>query len=219
LSERSVARAIAQQFPRGWYRGYAAAKLRSDPAYAEAVKSLRGAAGPILDVGCGIGLLACYLRLHGIETAIVGVDSDPRKIAVAKRVVEPAIPGTAFRVATAIELFDFGGSVALIDLLHYLTEDEQRTLLSRAARSLPPGGAIFIRECLRDSTWRYRLTYLEETFATKIGWLRAPRLNFPTRALIEEVFASESLEIDIRPLWGRTPFNNYVVTARRPARS
>ena len=102
----------------------------------------------------------------------------------------------------------------MLDLLHYFTDDEQRRIISNAADYARPGDVVIVRECIRDESWRYRLTWLAETFATSIGWLRGERLNFPTCGSIVDEFERRHFEVEVVPLWGGTPFNNYLLTFR-----
>ena len=53
----------------------------------------------------------------------------------------------------------------------------------------------------------------QETFARGVRWLKAERLNFPRRETIVEAF--RGFESEIVPLWGRTPFNNYLFVFKR----
>src|SRR5205085_4805844 len=75
---------VAERFPRGWLRHYVKSKLRRDPIFPAASELLRGSDEPILDVGCGVGLLAFYLRERGCAQPITGLDVDARKIRHAK---------------------------------------------------------------------------------------------------------------------------------------
>ncbi|MGZ4778569.1 MAG: hypothetical protein ACXV5L_05190, partial [Thermoanaerobaculia bacterium] len=63
---------------------------------------------------------------------------------------------------------------------------------------------------------RYRLTYAAELFARSVRWLKAGELNFPTRESIVGPFREKGFEVEVSPLWGRTPFNNYLFMFRRP---
>jgi 2-polyprenyl-3-methyl-5-hydroxy-6-metoxy-1,4-benzoquinol methylase len=77
--ERACAR-VAVQFSQRWLRHYARGKLRRDPIYPAAYDLLGHSAEPILDVGCGVGLLAFYLRERGCRQPVLGLDVDARKI-------------------------------------------------------------------------------------------------------------------------------------------
>jgi 2-polyprenyl-3-methyl-5-hydroxy-6-metoxy-1,4-benzoquinol methylase len=76
----SAFRRIAKLSIRLWDWHYVSAKLRSDPVYGAVVKELAGSTLPVLDIGCGIGLLAFYLRESGFTPAITGFDYDAGKI-------------------------------------------------------------------------------------------------------------------------------------------
>src|SRR5205814_8477445 len=71
---------VAARFPRGWLRSYVKSKLRRDPIFPKAYELLHGSDEPILDVGCGIGLLAFYLRERGCPQPITCLAAAARKI-------------------------------------------------------------------------------------------------------------------------------------------
>lgn len=209
----SFAERVAGRFDSRFVRGYVRGKIKSDPVYPAVAERLAQTAGPVLDLGCGLGLLAHYLREVGLTQEIIGVDFDQRKVDMGRGAMS-GLAGVTIRQGDARTRIDFRGSVAILDLLHYFAEDEQLRILSNAADYTRPGDVVAIRECLRDGTWRYRLTWLEEMFATSIGWLRGDRLNFPTRETVTSEFRRRGFEEEIIPLWGRTPFNNYLLTFR-----
>ena len=77
--------AIARAFlPSRWHYHYVRSKLRSDPLYGGVVAALAGSTAPVLDLGCGVGLLAHCLLARGIATPYRGVDNDAGKIAQAR---------------------------------------------------------------------------------------------------------------------------------------
>jgi SAM-dependent methyltransferase len=201
-----VASRIAAQYPSGFLRTYVRAKLRIDPVYAAAFERIGDSTDPLLDVGCGVGVLAAYLRARGFAAPIRGIDHDERKVAVASRVVHDA----TFEVGDARSAIAAGGTVVLLDLLHYFRSDDQAAILASVAANAK---TIIIRDAVRDGSWRYRLTYAQETFSRAVRWLRAERLHFLTREEIVRPFAG--FEAEVVPLYGRTPFNNYLFVFRR----
>jgi len=54
-----------------------------------------------------------------------------------------------------------------------------------------------------------------ELFARGVQWIHAERLHFPTRERIVSAF--EGFDAEVMPLWGATPFNNYLFVFTRPS--
>lgn len=194
-------------------QGYARWKVRFDPIYGGVLEPLRGLQTPLVDVGCGIGLLPFYLREHGFTAPILGIDFDERKIAVAKEAARHDAH-IEFKVGDAREPMPGGHNVVILDILHYFDSASQRRILENTARSIPPGGVVVIRQGLRDDSWRYRFTAIVDAIGRAIRWMRAEALNYPTREDVLAPFAG--FDVEVRSLWGRTPYNNYLFVLRRP---
>ncbi|HEX8078236.1 MAG TPA: class I SAM-dependent methyltransferase [Chthoniobacterales bacterium] len=209
---------VATQFRQRWLRNYVRGKLRRDRIYATAYELLRSSADPILDVGCGVGLLAFYLRERGCSQPVVGLDVDARKIRYGAGITARRYRDVELRfhdVITAVP--DFAGNVALFDVLHYLPPAKQTALLGQLAECVGPGGMLIIRDCPRETRPRYWMTWLAERFAQSISWNLATALHFPSRGSINDVFDAAEFERETRPLWGGSPFNNHIFIFRRHA--
>ncbi|MEO8010764.1 MAG: class I SAM-dependent methyltransferase, partial [Dokdonella sp.] len=76
-SNRDIAGAFLPNRHHYWY---ARVKLATDPLYEGVADALAGDTEPLLDLGCGIGLLAHALRARGHAAEYVGVDIDRAKI-------------------------------------------------------------------------------------------------------------------------------------------
>lgn len=200
---------IASRYPRGFLRTYVRAKLATDPVYDAVFEHLRGTDQTVIDIGCGVGILALYLRERGFNAPIIGIDHDARKIDIAKRVAGGH--DMLFRVGDARDPIAMRGNVVLLDVLHYFTSDDQAAILRNVSRA---GGMILIRDAIRDGSLRYRLTYAQEALARVGGWLKAERLNFPTREAIAEALDGEFTH-QVQPMSGRSPFNNYLFAFKR----
>ena len=205
---------LASRFSSRFLQGYVRSKVSSDPVYAAAWARLEGHPHPIVDVGCGIGLLSFYLREHGFTPDILGIDHDVRKIDAA-RAIAASYRGLRFEIADARTDLPDGHSVLMLDLLHYFQPSVQQELLAAAAKVIPPGGLLMIRDAVRDDSWRYRVTYLQESFSRIVRWLRAERLSFPDRDAIVGTMTAHGFDAEVVPMWGRTPFNNYLFVFRR----
>lgn len=207
----SVARRLSSLYDRRDLRSYVRWKVRADPAYAAVLGELRHSERPLIDLGCGIGLLPFYLREHGFRAPIIGIDFDERKIALARQAAA-AYRAIDFVAADVREELPPDHDVVMLDVLHYLDEDSQRRMLANAASV---AGTVIIRQGIRDGSWRYRLTRAVDAFGRLVRWMRADALTYPARATITDAFGG--FEQRITPLWGGTPYNNYLFVFRRAA--
>ena len=209
---------VAVQFRSPWLRNYVRSKLRSDRVYAAAYDLLGRSTEPILDVGCGVGLLAFYLRERACAQPILGLDLDARKIGYGATIAARGYRDVELRFQNIEEAIpEFRGNVALFDVLHYLPARAQTALLAQLARRVAPGGLLIIRDSIREMRPRYWITWLAEKFAQAISWNIDRALHFPSRGSIDEVFNDDEFERESHPLWGLSPFNNHIFIFRRNA--
>lgn len=213
---KAEVKAIAQRYESRWFQGYVKSKLRTDPLYPAVWNELKMATLPLLDLGCGLGLLAFYLRHQGFEPDIFGIDYDKVKIAAAQRIASNHYPDTRFQFGDVRGgIPDFQGNVTILDILQFFNRDEQARLLADASRAVASGGRLVIRSGLCDHGWRFRVTYAGDVLARTTRWMKAPPTCYPTRESICTVLESEGLEGNVTPLWGNTPFNNYLISYRK----
>lgn len=196
--------------------GYARGKVAWDPAYRYLGGQLLGSRTPLLDIGCGMGLLAAYLRETGCEAPIHGIDPDGGKIALAGRIAS-RYDGLTFSVGDARELPEFRGGIIVLDVLHYLTPESQARFLEQVVARLAPGARAYVRTTFRDRSWRYAVTLLEEGFIRITGWIRGGGCFFPTEAAVLKALEPTGCAVRITPMWGKTPFNSHMIEIERPA--
>lgn len=212
----SAAKCAAMRFQKSRFlHGYAKGKASWDPSYPAVAGILHHSHRPLLDVGCGVGLLAAYLRESGCTQPILGIEPDAEKVRTARDLVAGCYPDLDFREGDARSLPEFSGDVVLLDVLHYMEPADQRFVLESVAARIAPGGCALIRTTFRDSSWRYLATMIEEVFVRASGWIRGGHCHFPTRQEIETAFQSPHLSPSIRPMWGKTPFNSHLIEIRR----
>ena len=220
---RSEAAAIARAFlPRRWYGNrwhyhYSRAKLGSDPLYPGVLAALRGSREPLLDLGCGIGLLAHALRAAGIDLPYRGVDNDAAKIAQARRAADNAgLRAVAFDVLDlAAAMPAHRGSVAILDVLQFVSPSAQDAILDAAVAMLTPGAVLVIRTGLDDGSRRARITRRIDTLSRALGWMNAGPRRYPDAAALRARFEAAGLQSEFTPLYGNTPFNNWRVLATK----
>ncbi len=223
-SDKLLIARIAARYRTRWCQGYARGKLQADPAFAAALECVQQVekqwpGRPLLDVGCGLGLLAFFLREHGLRLPVQGVDLDQRKIDAARDAAASSDwKDLRFNVGDALDAVrGFRGHVFLLDVVHYLPPERQNALLGAAATAVAEGGTVFIRNALADGSWRHRATALEERLLNFSGWIRPRVLHFPTREGIARHFPPDLFTARIEPLWGWTPFNSYLLEFTRRA--
>ena len=120
-------------------------KLRTDPMFGRLVE-LVGESRHLLDLGAGYGVPAVWLLAHHRELTVTAVESDPERARVAERAIGargsvhrsrlPELPPPAAPI----------DRVLLLDVLHYLGDEELRPLLTRVRQRLEPGGMLLIRD-------------------------------------------------------------------------
>lgn len=201
---------------RQWDRHYVVAKLRSDPLYQAVLGELRDSPLPLLDLGCGLGVLAFYLRDHGITVPIHSLDYDRRKIAEAGRLTaERGLEDLRFAFHDAREgLPDHSGNVTILDILQFFTPEEIRTLLGLAAGRVAPGGKLVIRSGVRDPSWRFKATVAGDLLAKATFWMKAAPVHYPTAEDFRAALEPHG-KVRISPLWGGTPFNNHLIVLEK----
>ena len=218
---RSIARAFAPDAWLGnrWDYYYSRGKLGSDPLYPGVIAALRGTGAPLLDLGCGLGLLAHGLRDAGLSIPYRGVDIDTGKIGRAARAARRAA-----LVAVEFECMDLArglpahrGSVALLDVLQFIPRDAHDGILDAVIAMLEPGSRLVMRTGFDDGGRRARVTRAVDAFSRVLGWMNAAPQHYPDRDALRARLDAAGLEVEITPLSGNTPFNNWRVVATRPA--
>ena len=224
---RNEAATIAHAFlPSRWYGNrwhyyYSRAKLGSDPLYPGVIDALRGSDAPLLDLGCGIGLLAHALRAAGIALPYRGVDNDAAKIAQARRAADVAgLHNVDFDlVDLAAGMPAHRGAVAILDVLQFVPPQAQDAILDAAVAMLVPGAKLVIRTGLDDGSHRARFTRRIDALSRVLGWMNAGPKRYPNADALRARFDAAGLHSEFTPLYGRTPFNNWRIVATRPIAS
>jgi 2-polyprenyl-3-methyl-5-hydroxy-6-metoxy-1,4-benzoquinol methylase len=207
------------RFGSRWDYHYTRIKLGTDPLYPGVHEALRGCDAPLLDMGCGLGLLAHTLRGACLSMPYRGVDSDASKIARAARVAAQAqLADVGFEtVDLARTIPAHRGSVAILDVLQFIPDDAQARLIDAAIEMLTPGARLVIRTGLADGSTRARVTRAVDVFSRAVGWMHRAPQRFPDAAQLRARLDAAGLASEFVPLHGNTPFNNWRVVAVRGA--
>jgi SAM-dependent methyltransferase len=207
---------------------FARGKLRADPVYRAILElGLLLGRARVLDLGCGQGLLAAWLRAaercyqigrwprawppapsalstRGIELMARDVERARRALGSLCDISQADIRSTAFGTVDA---------VVILDVLHYMSPGAQLEVLKRVRAALPPRGLLLLRVGdaggglrFRYGQWSDKLVMLFRGHAFGAQHCRSVA---QWRVLLSECgFDSEA-----RPMSRGTPFANVLLIA------
>lgn len=205
-------------------------KLAGDPVFAALLAGGEIPGRPrILDLGCGVGLLAAWLaaarelagegrwprawppppELAGYR----GLELMPRDVRCARR----ALAGDArLRIEAAdVRAAEFGRAdlVVALDLMHYLPSADHVPLLARIRTALAPDGRLLLRVGDAGAGARYRFSAWVDRLVCRARGLRLRALH--GRPLAEWVALLERAGFRVRalPMSAGTPFANVLLVA------
>ena len=232
---RRVALAAAVPYrPAGHYAWrFARGKLAGDPAFAGLLqRGLIPAGARILDLGCGMGLLAAWLRaalaLHAAgdwpagwpappgAVRMRGIELRARDVTLARAALgRSADPACAFEQGD-IRSADFGraDAVVILDVLHYLDPAAQDAVLARVRAALTAGGVLLLRVGDAGTGLRYRFSAWVDRLVARARGQHGMRLH--GRPLAAWVGALQTLgfAVDAIPMSAGTLFANVLLVGR-----
>ena len=111
------------------------------------------------------------------------------------------------------------GSVAILDVLQYLDAPAQEGVIAGAVAMLGPGARLVIRAALGDDSRRGQTSRITDRLANLIGWMQSRPRCYPDAEALRARLVAAGLETTFSPLYGYTPFNNWLIVASKPASS
>jgi SAM-dependent methyltransferase len=207
---------------------FARGKLRGDPVYRAILElGLLIGRARVLDLGCGQGLLAAWLRAaeHCYESGSWPQAWPPAPTALSTRGIElmsrdVARARSALGAAAEVSQADicdtaFGtvDAVVILDVLHYMKPQAQLEILRRVRAALPPRGLLLLRVGdtggglrFRCGQWSDQLLLLLRRQSIQVQHCRS--VAQWCRLLRECGFDSEA-----KPMSRGTPFANVLLIA------
>lgn len=198
------------------FRYYARAKYRLDPCYSALCARIPAGAA-VVDLGCGLGMLAVALAELGDGRRTLGIDWDCAKIAAGQQAAAGLAGVTLQRGDLREQPLAACDFITLVDVLHYYEPAVQTQVLQRAAAALRPGGQLLIRETDPARRGGARLTRSIERLMVRLGWNRGPAVHYRPLTELHAELQALGLVTEQLELAGATHPGNVLVCARRPA--
>ncbi|MBV8910120.1 MAG: class I SAM-dependent methyltransferase [Gammaproteobacteria bacterium] len=225
-----LARAADPYRPAGRFAyHFARGKLHHDPIFRAILERglLRGQPR-ILDLGCGQGLLAAWLRAASrcyeqgewprrwppppAPRSIRGIELMECDVARARQGL-----GNSCEVVHAdIRDLPFGNADAavILDVLHYMPEASQRDVLQRVRAALPPSGVLLLRIGDADAGLRFRLTCWSDRLILLFRGHGLLPLHCRGLARWRKLLQECGFDSRSEPMSEGTPFANVLLIAR-----
>lgn len=203
-----------------WLRQYVRFRLGWDPIFPLARREIVLRQQPVVDIGCGLGLLGISMRAAGLPYRYRGIDLVPWKVNKARDVVRHyGFEDIGFDVADALATqIPPGATVFMVDVIQQLDSTSQTAMLGRLADAAEAGSLVILRTALSGHGLRSFASLLKELRISIKTGTRKGVVNFPTREQLEQFFAARRLKLTIGPFWGRTPFATHLVRIESPSR-
>lgn len=155
--------------------------------------------GRVVEIGCGYGYLSHILAWTSKDRQVLGFDHDENKLAVASNT--PTITENLKFEVRDVRTAELprASAFVMIDVLHYLPQQEQFELLRNCIDKLEEDGVLLVRDADAALKKRQRGTWLTELYSTKSGFNKtnASALCFVSREMIAEVVLAAGAQLEV----------------------
>ena len=121
------------------------------------------AGGTVLDLGCGTGTMTRWIKQQYPDTRVIGLDADPRILAIAREKATRAGVEIEFLEANAADIPLQDDSVQRVVsslFFHHLLPDSKARVLTEAIRVLEADGELHISDWGKPSNGLMRAMFL-----------------------------------------------------------
>ena len=208
---------------------FARGKLGMDPVFSHMLRhGLIAPKARVLDIGCGQGLLASLLReAHAraergqwpadwasapVDTRVHGIELMPRDVARA----QAALGSSAEFVCSDMRQAPFPAvdTVVILDVLHYVSINEQNEVLLRVRLALAAGGVLLLRVGDAAARRGFAISQWVDRLVTRVRGHRVTPVYGRTLSVWIAQLESLGFEVQSLPMSKGTPFANVLLVAR-----
>lgn len=205
---------------------FARGKLGSDPVFCAMLeRGLLLGRGHILDLGCGQGLLASWLRAAQLcyqngawpqgwppapnPRSTRGIELMDRDVDRARAALGPACEISQGDIRSA----EFGSTdaVVILDVLHYMTKDEQLQVLRRVRAALPAHGLLLMRIGDADGGFKFRYSQWVDKLVMLFRGHASVATHCRSAAQWRELLLDCGFEVQVTPMSEGTRFANVLL--------
>jgi uncharacterized protein len=160
----------------GYPRVFARMKMMIDPMFKELDRYVQNPR-KIIDIGCGYGIPAVWLLEIYPAAKVYGLEPDEERVLIANRALGSRGCVEAGRAPDLPHVEGEVDTVIMLDMLHYISDEELPIVLQRIYEKLEKGGTLLIRATVpsdRKAPWKrwieslsLRFTHIPEHFRSE----------------------------------------------------
>jgi uncharacterized protein (DUF2062 family)/SAM-dependent methyltransferase len=194
-------------------RGFVRWKLRLDRIFGLLAAEDLGS-GTVVDLGCGYGMALSFAAFEDRTRRLVGCDLDAHRIAVARQALSTL--NADLRVADVRGIgLPPAGLILMLDVLQYLSAEEQLGLLKRCCAGLAPEGKLIFRVHDRERGVRSAMTSAFDRLIFARG--RVGRRPLMLSAVeYRHVLEQAGMQVEERRFRNRLPLAHILFVAQKP---
>ena len=171
LKERVLNR---YRYMEAYPRLFARFKMRLDPMFPEMEQMFRSAADvkTILDIGTGYGVPASWLLERFTGARLHGIEPSPERVRVAARAVGDRGVISQGQAPEIPDVGDHADLATMIDMAHFLTDEDFAETLDRLRERTRDGGSLVIRASLQPKR-RLPWSWWFQNLILQVSWIPA----------------------------------------------
>jgi uncharacterized protein (DUF2062 family) len=212
---RAQIRFVNRTFARcAWFdRGFVRWKLRLDRIFGLIAAETHGS-GTVVDLGCGYGMALCFEAFGDNSRRLVGCDLDAHRIAVAGEALSALNAEVSVGDVRHFELPP-AGLILILDVLQYLSADEQMALLKRCCSALAPQGKLIFRVHDRERGLWSTITMAFDRLLFSCGHAGVQPLML-SAAWYQSVLENAGMQVETCRFRNRLPLAHILYIAKNP---